>query len=260
MLAINRRISGAGDELLAGVVTPLFVAPSPQVTMTRRTAILVGLGVPALAYSPREFWNEKKSADWTDDERQELLSKSPWAKEAEVKSNVGPGGLGAPRASGSMNRRTMGGSRTPGTVPNTSPVPEGHYKAIVRWDSALPVREAYRNQSKDDPAANYILCVSGDLPMLGRRSNDESESEYQQRLDMLKQYTKLEKKGDVIYLTKIGYQSGAAAVSGTLFYFERNDLIRLDDKQVTFVTKLGPLDVKVKFALREMLYLGKLEL
>lgn len=230
--------------------------------MTRRTAILASLGLPALAYSPREFWNDKKPSEWTDDERQELLTKSPWAREAEVKYNGGPGGIGAPRSSGSMNRRTMGGGvgRTPGTIPDTSAGTQGHYKATVRWDSSLPVREAFHNQSKDDPAANYILCVSGDLPMLGRRSNDEAESEYQQRLDMLKQYTKLEKKGDIIYLTKIGYQSGAPAVSGTLFYFERNDLIRVDDKQVTFVTKLGPLDVKAKFTLREMLYLGKLEL
>ena len=227
--------------------------------------MLVTLGVPALslparAYPPREFWNEKKPADWTDDERQEMLTKSPWAKEAEVKNNSGVGGLGAPRSTGGMNRRMGGTSSRPGTVADTSNIPQGHYKATVRWDSALPVREAFHNQSKDDPAANYILCVSGDLPMLGRRSNDESEGEYQQRLDMLKQYTKLEKKGDPIYLTKIGYQNGPPSVSGTLFYFERNDLIRLGDHQVTFVTKLGPNDVKAKFALRDMTYLGKLEL
>lgn len=224
--------------------------------------MLVSMGVPAFAYSPREFWNEKKPADWTDDERQELLTKSPWAKEAEVKNNSGVGGIGAPRSSGGMRGRTMGGSsgRPVGTIPDTSNIPQGHYRAIVRWDSALPVREALRNQSKDDPAANYILCVSGDLPMLGRRSNDESDSEYQQRLDMLKQYTKIEKKGDPIYLTKIGYQNGPASVSGTLFYFERNDLITPGDRTVTFVTKLGPNDVKAKFAVREMMYLGKLEL
>jgi hypothetical protein len=77
---------------------------------------------------------------------------------------------------------------------------------------------------------------------------------------MFKQYTKLEKKGDPIYLVKIGYLNGPAATSGTLFYFERNDLITLGDRQVTFVTKLGPNDVKAKFTLRDMTYLGKLEL
>jgi hypothetical protein len=40
----------------------------------------------------------------------------------------------------------------------------------------------------------------------------------------------------------------------------RNDLITLDDKTVTFVTKLGPIDVKVKFTLKDMVYQGKLAL
>jgi len=215
-------------------------------------------GVSAFASPPAEFWNTKKPSDWTDDERQELLTKSPWAKDAEVKNNSGVGGLGVPRST--MNRRTGGGTSRPGTVADTSNIPQGHYTATVRWDSALPLREAFRNQSKDDPAANYIVCVSGDLPMLGRRSNDERDSEFQQRLDMMKQYSKLEKKGDPIYLAKIGYRDGPPSISGMLFYFERNDLITLGDKQVTFVTKLGPNDVKAKFILRDMTYLGKLEL
>ena len=77
---------------------------------------------------------------------------------------------------------------------------------------------------------------------------------------MLKQYTKLEKKGDPIYLVKVAYQKGPSATSGTLFYFERNDLITTHDGTVTFVTKLGPLDLRCKFTPKDMLYLGKLEL
>jgi hypothetical protein len=224
--------------------------------MTRREAIVIGLGLPAWASPAGEFWNEKKPEDWTDDERRQLLTKSPWAREAQVKFNGGPGALSGPRGT-VMTRR---GSVYPGTGaagPATNP---GQYDSIVRWESALPVREANNNRSKDDPAANYILNVVGDLPMLGRRSNDETEDEYQQRLDMLKQYTRLEKKGDPIYLVKLAYQAGPQATSGALFYFERNDLITLHDGAVTFITKLGPLDVKCKFSLKEMTYQGKLEL
>ena len=47
---------------------------------------------------------------------------------------------------------------------------------------------------------------------------------------------------------------------GTLFYFSRVLPLSLDDRQVTFVTKMGPLEVKCKFILREMLYRGALEL
>ena len=225
--------------------------------------MLMGLGLPAvfpLFGAAREFWNERQPAEWTDDEREFLLTRSPWAKEASVDFNAG-GGLGTSRSNrtgGGMNRR---GGGTPVPQDSGTNVNPGRLQAIVRWESALPIREASHNRLKDDPAGNYILSVIGDLPMLGSGGgNDESDSEFQQRLEMLKEYTKLEKRGDPIYLVKIGRLKGTPAQSGTLFYFERNDLIRLDDHTVTFVTKLGPLSVKCKFPLHDMVYQGKLEL
>lgn len=223
--------------------------------MTRRTAILLSLGLPGIVRAaPAEFWNERKPEEWTEAECEELLTQSPWAREASVTFNTG-GGILAPRT-------TRGGMRrTGGTIDTSSDKGPDHYKAIVRWESALPVREANHHQLKDDPAANYILSVSGDVPMLGGGSaGDETDDEFQKRLEMLKEYSKLEKKGDPIYLVKIGRLTGPPAKSGTLFYFERNDLIRLSDHQVTFYTKMGPIEVKCKFPLHEMVYHGKLEL
>lgn len=223
--------------------------------MTRRTAILLGLGFPLFARPTSEYWETKDPKDWTEDERKQLLTDSPWAREATVKYNLGAAGLGMVGAGGTARRSA--GRMPSAPAANTrdgAPLPT-HFDALVRWESALPVREANKNKLKDDPAANYIVGVSGDLPMLGRASNDETDEEYSQRLDMLKQYTKLEKKGDPIYLMRVG-----ASKDGALFYFERNDLITLHDGSVTFVTKLGPLDVKCKFGLKEMVYRGKLEL
>jgi hypothetical protein len=223
--------------------------------MTRREAILIGLGLPLLGSDQKEFWNETKPADWTEDERSQILTHSPWARAADAKFNAGPGSLGNPR--GSMVTRS--GRVIPGMgAPGSAPGP-GQMDSTVRWESALPVREAERTKSKDDPAAHYILSITGDLPGIGR-ATDETDDEYESRLDNLKQYTRLEKKGDPIYLVKIGYQPGKATDSGMRFYFERNDLITLHDGSVTFVTKLGPIDVKCKFPLKEMTYMGKLEL
>jgi hypothetical protein len=50
------------------------------------------------------------------------------------------------------------------------------------------------------------------------------------------------------------------SLAGTLFYFSRDLALRLEDKQATFVTKLGPIDLKCRFTLKEMMYRGKLEL
>jgi hypothetical protein len=232
--------------------------------MTRRDAVRLAIGAAAAsggarAFAAKEFWNEKKPSEWTDAECEELLTRSPWAKEPTTSFNAGVGALN-PRgqSSGSSNRGRRGAAGA-SADPAANPTVPGHFRSVVRWESALPIREANHNQSKDDPAANYILNVMGELPMLGQASNDETESEYAHRLEMLKQYTKLEKKGEPIYLSDIRYQ-GKGANAGALFYFVRNDLISLADRTVTFVTKLGPLDVKVKFPLHDMIYQGKLEL
>lgn len=222
--------------------------------MTRRTAIFLGLGIPALATPAKEFWEEKDPKDWTDEERQILLTRSPWAREATTKYNAGASGIGMMGQGGTMRRTNNGRVANPGTPSSAAPLPS-KYDSVVRWESALPIREATRNRSKDDPAANYIICVTGDLPMLGKESKDESQEEYAARLEMLKQDTKLEKKGGPIYLVHMGYND-----DGALFYFERNDLIRVEDHEVTFVSKLGPIDVKCKFGLKEMVYHGRLEL
>jgi len=222
--------------------------------MTRRTAIFLGLGIRALASPAKEFWEEKDPKDWTDAERQQLLTNSPWAHEATTKYNAGASGIGMMGQGGTMRRTNGGRVVNPGSPTSSVPLPS-KYDTVVRWESSLPIREAARNQSKDDPAANYIVCVTGDLPMLGKASNDESQEEYAARLEMLKQDTKLEKKSDPIYLVRMGYNK-----DGALFYFERNDLIRLEDHEVTFVSKLGPIDVKCKFRVKDMVYRGKLEL
>jgi hypothetical protein len=231
--------------------------------MTRRTAIRLALGLPAvfpLRGVAKEFWNERKPEDWTDEEREILLTKSPWAREASVDFYPGGGVPGSTRntsrSGGMSNRRgAVPASQDPGIA-----VTPGQSKAIVRWESALPVHEAEHSNSKDDPAANYILSVTGDVPMLSGGGSDETDAAFLQRLDALKEFSKLEKRGDPIYLVKIGRLKGPPGKSGTLFYFERNDLIRLNDHTVTFVTKLGPLSLRCKFPLHEMLYQGKLEL
>lgn len=234
--------------------------------MTRRDAVRLSLGAAmtgSRAFASKEFWNEKPPSQWTDEEREELLTKSPWAKEPSTNYNGGAGAAPSRSASASRSRRgSYGSSGSTGargaSDSGADPRMPGHFRSVVRWESALPIREANYNQSKDDPAANYILKAIGDLPML-QPNNDESETEYAHRLDMLKQYTKLEKKGEPIYLTNLRYE-GKGNDAGALFYFVRNDLITLKDGTVTFVTKLGPIEVKVKFTLHDMLYQGKLEL
>jgi hypothetical protein len=157
---------------------------------------------------------------------------------------------------GSAGGRHRSGGRGPaGASPGGTEIGSQRYKAIIRWDSALPIREAAHTPSADDPLANYILTLTGDVPMLGAHRN-EDEAERGQRAEMLQQYTKLDRKGDPIYLAQVVFPSP----SSTRFYFSRRDPIDPNDKQVTFATKLGPIEVKAKFILKDMFYQGKLAL
>ena len=52
-----------------------------------------------------------------------------------------------------------------------------------------------------------------------------------------------------------------AQTSGSImFYFPRDPAITLADKEVVFVTRMGPLALKAKFPLKNMVYQGKLDL
>src|SRR5579864_4449697 len=69
--------------------------------LTRRDAIRVALGIPvalsalpAWAFAAKEFWETKPSSEWTSEEVDRMLTKSPWAKEAVVSYNEGRGDFG----------------------------------------------------------------------------------------------------------------------------------------------------------------------
>lgn len=223
--------------------------------MTRREVLLMSLAaVPALCAPASEFWNEKKPEDWTDDEIQEILTRSPWAKEGAVSVFGGAGGSlinrnGAMNRSGTMT--STGRQRTSTTQSQSGDAPDLRYKAIVRWQSALPIREALKEKPTAQIADSYIIAVVGDLAMA---DPDADEAQRESRLDMMKQYTKLDRHGGALPLTNIV----PVKAVGTLFYFPRAEPIK--DGQVIFSTKMGPVEVRCKFTIKEMVYRGKLEL
>jgi hypothetical protein len=229
--------------------------------LIRLAAITGPLAARAQAFATPEFWNQKQPSDWTPAEIEELTTQSPWAKPASVNFTGGIGGAGAPRATRGGGVVRSGRVGTPGTAsaPGGGDVKQ-NFKAVVRWDSSLPIRDALKLRSSNATEKFYVLAVTGDLPMLGRRDDDDPAAS-ERTVEMLRQYSKLERKGDPIFLedaqaTPNNYPGGPA----TLFYFSRGDSLLIGDKQANFSTKFGPYEVKAKFTLKEMMYHGKLEL
>jgi hypothetical protein len=209
-------------------------------------ATLGALGAAAV----KEFWDEKFPEDWSPAEIQRILNDSPWAQKAEVKFNGGPGGTVGFSAGGYL----APGDRVQyhGSDATKSP---GTFHAQVRWVSAKPVCAA--NKGTPDGASRfYMLAMTGDFPDAAKPSDGESATAAAERGDMLRSYTKLDRKGDApIYLDHIQGITG-----GEMYYFSRMDPITAANKEITFTTKIGALEFKAKFPLKDMLYRGKLEL
>lgn len=152
----------------------------------------------------------------------------------------------------------------------------------IRWQTALPVREALLRQAgvakTDDPKVAesltaplpaYVIAVLG-LPerppsrssgRYGSSTDSDSDSNRDRDadvLDQLKSATYLTRKDRAsLYPEKVERDKDGTTL---LFTFPRTTPISLDDKEVEFVTRYGPLEVKRKFDLKKMVYQGKLEL
>ncbi len=140
-------------------------------------------------------------------------------------------------------------------------------EVIVRWQSAMPIRQAFvrlkygaeAGQSED--AKKYLekeqpvyeIVLSGPLQQFLRGKPDDVAK-------TLSEVTFLttKEKGAV---KAASIQVGKSAVSmDVLISFPRSMPYTVDDKEVEFSTKLGTSTVKIKFRLKDMVYNGKLEM
>ncbi len=239
--------------------------------VTRRT-LLISLGATAAALarpSSADFWEKKPPEQWSAEEIDRLVSKSPWAKEVGAgyspdKSGGGPWGEGAPTGQGGGMGR--GGIRIPGMggggMGRRGSAPRGatsSYQAVVRWESAKPIMEAMKVALPEQFANHYVISISG-IPLLGRKSDDGESSRRteDEQFDDLKQLTTLQPKGKDAAQAGVVHRQVSAGTS-FLFGFSREFFtLSAADKEVDFSSRFGQLTVKARFEPKEMLYHGEL--
>lgn len=144
-------------------------------------------------------------------------------------------------------------------------------KFLVRWESAALVREA--SAKAEDPngaklaelAKEYYVISTSSASLLGpaRRGQEgqgRPQPDFSRMQERLIEVTSLRIKGqDSVAPAKIeALQTGAGTM--TLFLFPRTRAINLDDKEVAFETSMGPMAIKTKFTLKDMVYDGQLAL
>ncbi|HLK64804.1 MAG TPA: hypothetical protein VKU19_15270 [Bryobacteraceae bacterium] len=232
--------------------------------LTRRSVLLLaGAGVAFGATGP-EFWDKKPPSEWTTEEIDRLITKSPWAKE--VNAEYIPHEGGALPGGGAIGMGGLGGRRRGNRSGGTGRGATSSYKGTVRWESAKPILEAMKAPLPEQFANHYVISVNG-IPLLSSHSQSTNDGEAPTRRptqddpdDNLKQFTTIQPKGkDLAQAGVVHRQVGTG--SSFLFGFS-SELVPLskDDSEVLFSTQLGQLTVKTKFSFKEMLYRGALAL
>ena len=204
------------------------------------------------------------------------------------------GGIGFPGGGiGYPGGRYPNGGGYPGG-PNGGNYPDDRrtYHGTLRWESAGPIQDALKLGADDKPNPDfekfYVLNLLGDLPDVlsrprnydsgtgypddrglgndrdSRDSQDDDEDEDRRKRRRIQAYrdnTRLERKDGFLKLEKVeeGSRFGSNG-PGTVFYFSRRENITVEDKTISFYTKLGGQEVRAKFTLKEMMYKGMLAL
>jgi len=78
-------------------------------------------------------------------------------------------------------------------------------------------------------------------------------------VERLKEVTTLNRKSKEPIRPEV-VQAAQQSQNSFLFLFPKSDAITLEDKDVEFATRIGPLEVKRKFKLKDMVYQGQLSL
>jgi hypothetical protein len=225
-----------------------------------------------------DFWNKKDPSQWSSDEIDRMKNKSPWARPVNVSQRQsggsngsgsgypggggsgypGGGGYGYPGGGmgggGGMGRGRRGGMGAPAAV---------QYHGVVRWVSAKPLQDALKSPVPQSMANAYVIAVSG-IPIVtgDRQRSSDSDSDNsgsngpsQDVLDRIKGLTYLEPKGKPPAQPGTVQAGTAGFESNVLLFAFSHDLLQLtpDDKEVSFTTQLGKLEIKTKFELKEMM-------
>ncbi len=266
--------------------------------------ILMVCAIPLIA---DDFWNKKQPDQWSAEEVQRLLSDSPWAAHAKVSYEAGGGRQGSPEGrqgspdgrqggggypdSGGGGMPRIGGMGIPlpggggvgmpggrpggGSGPGGERRPSGDYasaKITVRWDSALPIRQALDQPSANDLCKSkaesqseyYAICAVG-LPASGQqgRRDDGSESGGGPDAEHFKQalldQTSLHGKDLSSVFPKKVEVVPMGDTRAVLFLFPKDGRLG-DSKELEFDSQVGRLRLKATFKPKDMKYHGKLEL
>ena len=250
-----------------------------------RTALVNQLALFA-ALTPAALWAadvwDKPFQDWTDKDVQKVVTNSPWARQARaVLGDAIPlaAGRNRPPAVGDASSTETGvpkgrepaGAARLGSAPSDfdqGPQSAQQIPVIVRWQSALPLRQAqmrgkYGKEAAVSPQAQKFLTDEPAIYVLGiaglAGSIVSAGGGDQARQSIAEKSTLTVKGKEPLHPVSVDFVPNGSNVD-VLIAFPRAMPITLEDQEVELASEIGRATVRYKFKLNDMLVRGKLEL
>ena len=268
--------------LSRGFFFPFRLPFQPPVTPRGTARVLIcAAGLTALVCAASQPWKKGDAEHWSEEEVQRVTTDSPWAQPVAASFALAeqerepppPGPLPGAKEAGLAGPRGATDGRWDGGVGRADRRGEPFLNVTVRWDSALPIRQALQRShsgpsfAPEQLSKNYILTVVGLVPA-GHYAkpdltshSDSAEATPRNPEEMLgavMRYSRLYPKGKTALRPVDATIDGA---TGDLhLFFSRSEAITLDQKEVTFETRFGSLTILKKFRLKDMVYQNVLEL
>jgi hypothetical protein len=231
---------------------------------------IAALLLATAAFASQPVW-DKPAETWSASDVAALLYSSPWAIQAAAAMTDPEDTAMDPRPVGPPDTGQQGvGANKPRWDGEPGKNRRGHLATVpvtVRWESALPIREAQKDSAA--PASAYVISLTGLIPANRYRAAGQTETTSssdgsfdarnpEEVLEAFMAYSKIVVKGsrdlqpnDV----KLDPATGIVRV-----FFSREKPIDTNEKEVLFLTHFGGLNVKAKFRLAGMKYHGNIEL
>lgn len=233
------------------------------------------------AFGASQPW-AKDPAQWTPEDTERVLNDSPWSQRAmaafgqplepdDMPNSPPPGAEG--NLPGNNRRGASDGRWDGGVSRNVGTGESPELPVTIRWDSALPIRQALSRSRQDNTAAaragsEYIVTVIGLAPTASSKpapsqedAGDTPQREPQDPAQIAQAFMSNSRlivhDKTIIQPDDAKYDPASGAV--TLF-FSRSAPITLGDKEIVLTTRFGSVRVQKRFRLKDMTYKGQLQL
>ena len=216
---------------------------------TSRMALFVWSAL--LLTAADQDWKNKRFPEWTEDDAKELLKDSPWVKTVAA-TLVKPSGKDV-QVSSPIGRRKHREKSDTAAPANAKPP-----MLTLRWESALPVREA-ELRARDvtaptlDDEDHYAIAVYG-IPRGMLKDNSKIVTEELKRQALLKREGKKDTKPSSV---EILLRDDGPVV---LYLFPKSAEFDWRDHKIEFDAQMPGLKFTQAFSFDDMTFHGKLEL